>query len=182
MQICFVRHGETDWNSQSLIQGTINNHLNSNGIKQAEKLGKELLSLNAKWDVIFSSPLSRASQTAEIVAKLIAYKSTIIIDDLLIERDFGNIEGMQLSTKVYDLIIAEEDSSLEKAENLRNRIKLFLDKISLKYPDKKILVFTHSHIIKGLKSIIDPGYSFRTSLSNCASFFIEYSNGQIVEL
>ncbi len=182
MRICFIRHGETNWNSQSLIQGIIDNPLNDNGIKQAENLATELLKTKIKWEVVFSSPLARALDTAKIVAKKIDYLSEIIIDNDIIERDFGKIEGMKLSDQIYDLIILESESTLEKVESLKKRIIRFLKKIYQKYQNKNVLVFTHSHIIKTVKNILNPNYSFRNSLSNCAIFQIEYDGFNIKEL
>jgi len=182
MRICFIRHGETNWNSQSLIQGQINNPLNANGIKQAENLADKLIELGTNWDVFFSSPLSRAFDTANIVAKKMQFQSAIIVDKKLIERDFGKIEGMQLSDKVYDLIISESEPTLEKVDLLKLRIINFIKSSYKKYPSKNILAFTHSHIIKGLKYTLDSNYSFRNSLSNCSLFQIEYDGKKIKEI
>ncbi|MGI6710065.1 MAG: histidine phosphatase family protein [Bacilli bacterium] len=182
MRICFIRHGETNWNSQSLIQGIIDNPLNDNGIKQAENLALELLKTQIKWDVVFSSPLARAFDTAKIVSKKINYHSNIIIDNNVIERDFGKIEGMKLSEQVYNLIISEKEPSLEKVVSLKERVMDFIQKTYQKYPNKNILVFTHSHIIKTIKNILNPNYSFRSSLSNCAILQIKYDGLKIKEL
>lgn len=61
--ICLIRHGETDWNVLGKVQGRTDIPLNSTGIVQAEKCA-ELLKLS-KWDVIITSPLKRAKETAE---------------------------------------------------------------------------------------------------------------------
>ena len=101
MRICFIRHGETNWNSQSLIQGIIDNPLNDNGIKQAENLATELLKTKIKWEVVFSSPLARALDTAKIVAK-IDYLSEIIIITILLKETLENRRYEKLSDQIYD--------------------------------------------------------------------------------
>lgn len=86
------RHGETDNNLSRIWQGcTINEGLNNFGKKQAEKLG-DLLS-EIKFDRIYSSPLLRARQTAEIVSQKQRSPTPIIFIDDLRECNFGLAEG-----------------------------------------------------------------------------------------
>ena len=66
MHICIVRHGETDWNLDGRIQGQMDIPLNSNGRIQAELCATAINF--EKWDVIVSSTLKRAKETAEIIA------------------------------------------------------------------------------------------------------------------
>ena len=66
--LILARHGETDWNKNGLLQGSSDfAKLNNVGKKQAKALGKALLKFNV--DIIYSSPLKRASETAEIINK-----------------------------------------------------------------------------------------------------------------
>ena len=65
MKIVIARHGETDWNAGNRLMGRIDVHLNENGRKQTEILKEELEDFD--FDICFSSPLSRAKETAEIV-------------------------------------------------------------------------------------------------------------------
>src|SRR3989339_1397072 len=84
-----VRHGETEWNVQKIIQGHKDIPLNQKGEKQARRLAKKLVKI--KFGVVFSSDLLRAKRTAEIVVleKKIAVKTT----KTLRERHFGRFEG-----------------------------------------------------------------------------------------
>ena len=66
MKICLIRHGETDWNVIGKLQGREDIPLNENGKIQAQYCGKALK--NMVWTTIITSPLSRARQTAEIIA------------------------------------------------------------------------------------------------------------------
>lgn len=74
MLFYLVRHGQTDWNRAGKIQGTTDIPLNETGRKQAEQLAtvlKERSGYPAKTriDAVYASPLARAFQTAEILAK-----------------------------------------------------------------------------------------------------------------
>jgi phosphoserine phosphatase len=90
MRLIITRHGETFWNTKHMIQGTIDSKLTPNGLKEAEKLAKRLK--NEHLDYIYSSPLSRAADTAEKVARFHPDASFEIVEDL-IERDLGEFEG-----------------------------------------------------------------------------------------
>ncbi len=66
-KLILVRHGETDWNRVDRIQGWLDIPLNEEGIRQAERLAKELS--RVKIAAIYSSPLKRALQTAKAIAE-----------------------------------------------------------------------------------------------------------------
>ncbi len=66
-KLILVRHGETDWNRVDRIQGWLDIPLNEKGRRQAERLAEELAGM--KISAIYSSPLKRAFQTAEIIAE-----------------------------------------------------------------------------------------------------------------
>ena len=86
MKIYLVRHGETDYNKIGRIQGRLPVPLNDNGHKQAQSIAKELKNLSATH--LYSSPLTRAKQTAEYISKEI--KLPIKFDELLVERHYGD--------------------------------------------------------------------------------------------
>ena len=65
-ELYLVRHGETDWNRQRRIQGLTDIPLNETGRRQARDTG--MLLRRRRWDGVFSSPLSRAVETASIIA------------------------------------------------------------------------------------------------------------------
>ena len=85
--IYVVRHGQTDWNIEKRYAGRVNVPLNETGVSEAYELAVKLQKIN--FDVVFSSPLSRAYQTAKIISS----NSNILIDDRLIERSNGDLEG-----------------------------------------------------------------------------------------
>ena len=95
-ELCLVRHGETDWNSLGKLQGRKDIPLNNNGILQAEECREFLKTTH--WNVIITSPLKRAKETAEIINNEI--KSPIIEMVEFIERDYGDAEGMTVTERL----------------------------------------------------------------------------------
>ena len=68
--IFLIRHGNTEFNEKKIFRGHFDVPLDKNGIKQAEKTGKFLKDINI--DAIYSSPLNRACNTAEIIKKWVS--------------------------------------------------------------------------------------------------------------
>ena len=87
-----LRHGVTDWNRQGLFQGLTDIPLNDDGVAQAHAAGNRLRQIAIAQ--IVSSPLVRASKTAEIVA--VGTSLPVAIDDGIIECDFGSLEGQSI--------------------------------------------------------------------------------------
>ncbi len=89
MKVYLVRHGETEWNSMRKLQGQTDIPLNNYGIELAEITAKALDDID--FDYIYSSPLIRAIQTAEILRG--DRKLEIHTDDRMKEINFGTCEG-----------------------------------------------------------------------------------------
>ena len=84
-----VRHGETEWNSRRVIQGTRDVPLSAEGIAQAEALANRLR--GAKIDAVYSSPQARAARTAELIAAPLGL--TPVYRPAFKEIDCGEFEG-----------------------------------------------------------------------------------------
>ena len=85
MQIYIIRHGETEWNTKRLLQGATDIPLNQNGVEVA-KLTSEALK-EVPFDIIYTSPLKRAVETAEIMRG--DREIPVILVDRLKEISFG---------------------------------------------------------------------------------------------
>ncbi len=146
MKILLVRHGQTDWNYLKKVQGKADIELNQKGIDQAEQTGKLLK--NEHIDLIISSPLKRAVQTAEIINK--THNVPIIYDEAVLERDFGEYQGVDIDKFDFKGFWSyRQNNKYQKAENIRDffeRVYTFLDKLKVKYPDKTILIVAHGGI------------------------------------
>ena len=89
-RICFVRHGETDWNIEQRMQGHIDLALNATGEAQAEAVGRCFQGMQAS--ALYCSDLLRARQTAQPIAD--ALRMPMLLLPSLRERHFGRCEGM----------------------------------------------------------------------------------------
>lgn len=91
-QFVFLRHGESLGNAQSRWQGQSDYPLTERGRAQARALAERWKAENAKFDLILSSPLGRAKETAEIIAS--ALNVRVELDPIWLERAIGEMEGL----------------------------------------------------------------------------------------
>lgn len=152
--LLLIRHGETEWNTLGKFQGCIDIALSEEGIKQA-KLLKERL--NGDFDYIYASPLSRALETAKILA--INTNKEVEIAPEIREINFGEWEGLTVNeikekypeifkvwrTDKKESRICGGDSSIYNASN---RAKNCILDIVSKHKGKKIAIVAHGGIIK----------------------------------
>lgn len=172
--IYVVRHGQTDWNVEGRYQGRQDIKLNSKGIEQAKKTKEKLK--NVKFDKVFSSPLKRALQTAEIICN-----KEITIDERLIERCNGELEG-KLKTEITQEIDFNDPYNnkmrIESIVDFRKRIKDFLDDITENYKEKNVLVVTHAGVSIYIRCYFEgepkDGNYNNYKLKNCE--YLEYEN------
>lgn len=151
MNLYVLRHGETNYNKEGKFQGQNNISLNEKGKKQAEETRKELQ--NIKFDKVFVSPLKRAIETAKIVVP----NYEIEIDNRIIERSFGKLEGKK-SIPDYEERIKE--FGIESMEDLEKRIKDFIKDISKKFKDNEnILVVTHGGVAQIINKLLEERYN-----------------------
>lgn len=164
MNIYITRHGETEWNTQDRMQGWKNSNLTELGKKQAAGLRDRLKDI--KIDVIYSSTLKRAHDTAKILK---GNKNVdIILSDNLKEMSFGKWEGMTFNDIKSNLEYKDEYYNLynmpekyktfggENIDKVSNRISTLLDKIinEKKYDD--ILIVTHGMTLKYIMKYFAP--------------------------
>ncbi len=128
--IYLVRHGQSEANADDKTAGGLDSPLTQKGREQANLTGKKLLGLNVNFDLIISSPLSRALDTAKAIADQIGYdKSDINIIENLKERSFGSLEGgpgiieniVPLDKYLKDPYSLDEYPEVEKIEDLQKR-------------------------------------------------------------
>lgn len=151
MAVYLVRHGETDWNIEKRFQGQRDIPLNERGLAQAMASGQALSGL--RFGAVFSSPLHRASRTAEIIAGYTG-GAPVVTDPLLIERSFGALEGMTLPQGQAYLASHGGTGGQESKLSAGGRMARFLEKAAGQYPDQDILVVSHGSIICCTLSLI----------------------------
>lgn len=149
MILYVVRHGETVKNKLGLIQGQTECDLTEKGIKDAEKLRDTVDNLDI--DIVISSPLKRAKDTAAIIT---SNKYPINIDDRIIERDWGMCEGAHIeevdTVKCWNFYINTDDNKIEKVQDLLARVSDFLEDIKVKYKNSNVLVVAHSAVLRAI--------------------------------
>ena len=177
-KLCLVRHGETDWNAQGRIQGRTDIPLNENGRKQAQLCSKYFK--DTEWDVIITSPLKRAKETAKIINEQLHVP--IIEMEEFLERSFGDAEGKtreEREVQYPDHLYPNQESR----EELIVRINSGLKHILQKFPSKKVLLVAHGAVIHTLLSFVsDDKISMDNYLMNACISNIHYEEqGWIVK-
>lgn len=94
MRLALVRHGETEWNRDGRLQGSSDVRLSATGRADAEVAATALS--GTAWELVVSSPLQRAAESAEIIAGALGIRVGPTVE-LLRERDFGAAEGLTLA-------------------------------------------------------------------------------------
>jgi broad specificity phosphatase PhoE len=147
--ILLIRHGETDWNIEGRYQGQADPPLNSKGIEQAQVLSQELS--RSSIDIIYTSPLTRTRETADIVAGNLGVQ--IIDEPRLMEIHQGDWQTRLRSEieELYPYLFAAWettpwDVSPPGGENLldvQKRVYDAVDNIVSREPGRKIGLVTH---------------------------------------
>ncbi|MCH1626394.1 histidine phosphatase family protein [Ferdinandcohnia quinoae] len=174
--ICLIRHGETDWNAIGRIQGRTDIPLNEKGIRQAQ-LCRDFFKGSTEWDVIITSTLQRARQTAEIINESIGL--SFLEMEEFVERGFGEVEGMTIEerTKLYP---DGQYPNQEDVETLLNRLMSGLKKIQQEYENKKVLLVVHGAVINAILDEVSNGklgYG-KSRLRNASFSHIHFENGE----
>ncbi len=164
MVIYLIRHGETDWNTKRLLQGATDIPLNQNGIEVAQLTAEGLR--DVEFDLIFTSPLKRALETAKIIRG--ERKIPIIPDARLREISFGPYEGLCCQKEGWNIPDPDFGNFFmnpgeyvppkggESIRHLCERTTQFLQELihHPDYQDKTILLSGHGAVVKGLLSSI----------------------------
>ena len=123
-RFCLVRHGETDWNVARRLQGHTDIPLNQHGIAQAIQMAKALKAIDLQFDVLYSSDLQRAANTAGAIEE--KFGVTAIINQQLRERHLGALQGLtteevpQLKPDLWAIHLNRDlDHTLEGGESIK---------------------------------------------------------------
>jgi broad specificity phosphatase PhoE len=189
--LLLARHGETDWNRDGRWQGLSDTRLNDLGREQAEALAA---GLDDAVEVVYSSDLARARETAEIVAARLGLE--VRLDPRLRERGFGAWEG--LTTAEIENRFAEshrrwragEGAGAEDAEPFAAfaaRIHAFLEDAVRQHPGQTVLVIAHGgsiRVIHALATGLDYVRDHRSipAVANCAVARYAAGDGKLAPL
>ena len=168
-------------NQWQVLQGRSDHPLNEVGIRQAQEAAVALGSV--PFDHVFTSPLKRAVQTAQIIAPNV----DPIIDDRLIEMDYGPYEGTDMNalppevlTFFRDFVHNPAPAGMESLNAVVERAGSFLEDI--KKLKGNILIATHAIAMKGILEYLKPdsnGEYWSQYIGNCAVYVAECIDGKI---
>ena len=174
-----IRHGQTQGNAAKQLQGRCDNPLNEVGIEQAREVGELLSSAGVRFDRVYTSPLARAVRTAEIIAPGVGQ----IVDERLIEMDYGPYEGMSLDDPAPEVLLFFKDfannpapEGMEPLADIVSRMGAFLEDVRLEAALGDILVSTHAIAMKGALEYLTPdsgGAYWSTFIANCTIYTCE---------
>jgi len=154
--LLLVRHGETDWNREGRWQGHSDTHLNDAGREQARRVARELHGV----DVLYSSDLARARETAEIVAGALGLP--VRPDARLRERSFGAWEGLTTPEieagfgDAHGRWLTGDGAGADDAEPFDAfgaRVTSFLSEVLERHPGETVLVVAHGGSIRVIHAL-----------------------------
>ena len=187
-EIILVRHGETEWNVTNIFRGRIDIELSQTGMKQAELLAEYLS--DTKVDAIYSSPLKRALQTAEVIARY--HRLSVEITPALLDFHFGRWQGLsrQEVKDKYKALYAEwlknphqvQIPDGEKLDDVRKRALGVVESIIAKHEGTAILV-SHRVVNKVLICALlglDNSHFWNIAQDTCGITLFTYENNRFV--
>jgi broad specificity phosphatase PhoE len=155
-ELLIVRHGETDWNAELRFLGHADPPLNETGRAQARALADELADVRA--DAIYSSDLTRARETAEMLGERLGLPVSTLRE--LREIDVGNWQGLtreEINARFPDAYLAWRSgepgwSGGETYDQLAARVLPALNRIARAHPEGRVIVVGHGGTIRTVRA------------------------------
>ncbi|PSL48236.1 putative phosphoglycerate mutase [Chitinophaga niastensis] len=174
-RIAIIRHGTTSWNKAGRLQGHSDIPLDEEGILQALRLGQRLM--GEEWDLVYSSHLLRARQTAAIIAQELGI-DTVEEDKRLGEAGGGLIEGTTEEDRVHKW--GQEwkklDLGMESNEAVVNRGLAFIREILTDNAGKNMLLVSHGSFIRQLLAALFPDMLPVPNMKNTSITRLQFIN------
>ena len=173
--ILLIRHGQSEWNKLNLFTGFKNIELSDQGIDEANKAGQNFKNLNIKFDIVFTSELKRAQETAKIILKNLdqwdhLHKEGKIITDIkLNERDYGDLTGLnkkETADKFGEEQVhkwrrgySDQPPNGESLEDVVRRVKIYFEESinpAIQSADNNnILIAAHGNSLRALLIVMN---------------------------
>lgn len=187
--IIFLRHGQAKNNVERVLAGRTDGvSLTDKGIKQAQSIAKFLKPM--KISAIYSSPIERASKTAEIVSK--HNKIDYTIDEKLIELDMGKFTGLRYDEifekhgnvflKFYEGQIEIAHNGVETFTEVKKRVLSMVDHVLKEHRDENVVLVTHMDPIKSMLSTVmdlKPQSLFELIIANASLTIFREEGGKL---
>jgi len=159
LKLHFIRHGETEWNVENRLQGSLDSPLTKRGREAVKELKKQTDCI--KWRAVYASPSGRAIETASLLTDI----DKIVRDERLKEMNLDKFEGLTWDEvklmneqQYYYYWHAPDKFSLPYAETfleVEDRVRHFLKDIKETYSYGNVMIVTHGVIIKIAEMIIN---------------------------
>lgn len=189
-KLCIARHGETDWNKLGVLQGWLDVPLNDLGRRQAVELATSFQS--SGFSVVWSSPLARSRETADIIASALHLPPPSSHEGLK-ERHFGAIQGIpkselaELNPALMEQILrrnpAAEFVGGESMDEFADRVIAACLEIGAQHPGERVLVITHGWVLDVLSrhiSGVPRSTVLRVKPKNGESVWVEVAQGAVM--
>ena len=173
--ILLIRHGQSEWNKLNLFTGFKNVDLTEQGVEEAIKASENFKELGIKFDLVYTSVLSRAQKTSEIILKELGQheelkKNSKIIEHIALnERDYGDLTGLdkkETADKYGDEQVhkwrrgySDRPPGGESLEDVVSRVKSYYDSEILPqiYSElnNNILIAAHGNSLRALLLVMN---------------------------
>lgn len=172
-EIGFVRHGITEWNKERRWQGGTDIPLDEEGVAEARRAAVRLA--EEGWEIMYSSPLMRTRQTAEIIHEKIP-DIRLLFDDRLKEVSGGQVEGTTEEERVRmwgaGWRARSAEYGMETDEAMVARGMAFLEDIR-KRPEDRVLIITHGGFIARMLRALTPERQYTERILNTSVTVVE---------
>ena len=173
-----IRHGQTAKNKQKVLQGRSDLPLNEEGRRQSLDAGAALAEHGVKAARVYSSPLIRAVETAQLACGT----DDVVTDERLIEMDYGPYEGMDLTSPAPEVMAFFRDfagtpapEGMEQLSAVVERTGKFADEIIEEAKDGDVVISTHAIAMKGFLEYLTPdsnGSYWSKYVGNCEIYAV----------
>jgi len=187
--VILARHGQTAWNAAEVFRGQIDIELDETGLKQAVLLAEYLG--QRKLEAVYSSPLKRAQQTAEAIARY--HGLDVQIDPGLNDMDFGEWQGLSVQdvrtrfSELLEMWMSDPHRirmpSGESLDDVRQRAFTLVNRVVNKHEGKVIVLVSHRVVNKVLICALlgmDDSHFWNIRLDTCGITTFELDHGQFV--
>ena len=187
--VYLVRHGQTAWNREEIFRGRTDVPLDEIGSRQAELAGEYFKGMKVQG--VYSSPLSRAMETARQIARV--HSLNVHPLEGLIDLNFGNWEGhphqeiLNLDRETYRQWREEPHRVIlpggEGLEDVRNRAMGVLEELVVQYPGKTLILVSHRVVNKVLVCGIlgiDNSHFWQITQDATAINLIQFNKGKYI--
>lgn len=185
--VCLIRHGQTDWNLIKRLQGRENVPLNEAGHAQAARISHIIESTKKNgvaFNAVYTSPLSRAVETADYIAKSVGLNNATVVERL-IERDYGSLSGLTLDERKRLFPGGERQAgNVESVPYAAARMIHAIDDMMSMSGGKTVIGVTHGGLINAVFSRLTSGKigTGETLTVNCSVSCIAAGIGEPIPL